>query len=88
MVSIISYNVNGLRSAISKSFLEWLKQEQCDIVCLQETKAQPEDIPLLEIEALGYRHYWHSAEKRLQRCGNLEQTRAGQRGRRLRHGKI
>ncbi|MBL7774418.1 MAG: exodeoxyribonuclease III [Saprospiraceae bacterium] len=64
MPSIVSYNVNGLRSAISKSFLDWLAQEQFDIVCLQETKAQPEDIPLLEIDALGYYHHWHSAEKR------------------------
>ncbi len=64
MVTIVSYNVNGLRSAISKNFLDWLGREQFDIVCLQETKARPEDIPLLEIEALGYRHYWHSAEKK------------------------
>ena len=64
MKEIISYNVNGLRSAISKSFLDWLRQENFDIVCLQETKATPEDIPLLELEALGYRHYWHSAEKK------------------------
>lgn len=64
MTTIVSYNVNGLRSAISKSFLDWLSREQFDIVCLQETKAMPEDIPLLEIEALGYRHYWHSAEKK------------------------
>lgn len=64
MTSIISYNVNGIRSAINKSFLEWLASEQFDIVCLQETKAQPQDVPLLEIEALGYQHYWHSAEKK------------------------
>lgn len=63
-MDIISYNVNGLRSAISKSFLEWLNREKFDIVCLQETKAQPEDIPLIELETLGYRHYWHSAEKK------------------------
>ncbi len=63
-MNIISYNVNGLRSAISKSFLEWLGREQFDMVCLQETKALPDDIPLLELDALGYRHYWHSAEKK------------------------
>ena len=63
-MNIISYNVNGLRSAISKSFLEWLGQEQFEIVCLQETKALPGDIPLLELETLGYRHFWHSAEKK------------------------
>ncbi|TNE62130.1 MAG: exodeoxyribonuclease III [Bacteroidetes bacterium] len=64
MVNIISYNVNGIRSAINKSFLDWLQSEQFDIVCLQETKARPEDVPLLEIESLGYWHYWHSAEKK------------------------
>ncbi|MEQ1745803.1 MAG: exodeoxyribonuclease III [Saprospiraceae bacterium] len=64
MTTIVSYNVNGLRSAISKNFLNWLSREQFDLVCLQETKALPEDIPLLEIEALGYRHCWHSAEKK------------------------
>jgi len=63
-MNIISYNVNGLRSAISKSFLDWLSQEKFDLICLQEIKAQPEDIPLLELEALGYRHYWHPAQKK------------------------
>ena len=64
MLSIVSYNVNGIRSAISKSFWEWIQQEQPDILCLQETKAQPSDVPILELEALGYRHFWHSAEKK------------------------
>ena len=63
-MEIISYNVNGLRSAISKSFFDWLREAQFDVVCLQETKALREDIPLLELEALGYRHHWHSAEKK------------------------
>lgn len=64
MTSIISYNVNGIRSAISKGFWEWLEQESPDIICLQETKAHPHDVPLLELEALGYRHVFHSAEKK------------------------
>ncbi|MCB0527561.1 MAG: exodeoxyribonuclease III [Saprospiraceae bacterium] len=64
MTNIISYNVNGIRSAISKSFWEWLQEEQPDIICLQETKAQPSDVPILELEAMGYRHFWHSAEKK------------------------
>lgn len=64
MISIVSYNVNGIRSAISKSFWEWMQQEQPDIICLQETKALPSDVPILELEALGYRHFWHSAEKK------------------------
>ncbi len=62
--TIVSYNLNGIRSAISKNFFEWLKAGQFDFVCVQETKAQPEDVPVLEIEALGYHHCFHSAEKK------------------------
>ncbi|MEI6410803.1 MAG: exodeoxyribonuclease III [Bacteroidota bacterium] len=64
MTSIISYNVNGIRSAISKGFYDWIGQEQFDIICLQETKAREEDVNIVELESHGYRHYWHSAEKR------------------------
>jgi len=64
MKRIISYNVNGIRAAIKKGFLEWLAAIDVDIVCLQETKAQPDQIPLFDIEALGYRSYWFSAQKK------------------------
>lgn len=64
MLSIISYNVNGIRSAISKGFYEWLALEKPDIICLQETKARKEDVDLEPLEALGYQHFWHSAEKK------------------------
>lgn len=60
----ITYNVNGLRSALSKGFTDWLAKEQPDIVCLQETKAQPDQIPTLEFEILGYRSFFFSAQKR------------------------
>lgn len=63
-MKIITYNVNGLRSVLSKGFTEWLEAERPDVVCLQETKAQPEQIPTLELEALGYRSYFFSAEKK------------------------
>ena len=46
-MKIITYNVNGLRSALSKGFTDWLAEELPDIVCLQETKAQPDQIPHL-----------------------------------------
>lgn len=49
---------------MSKGFTDWLAQEQFDVVCVQETKAQPEDVGTLDLEGLGYRHYWHSAEKK------------------------
>lgn len=64
MLSIISYNVNGIRAAITKGFWEWLQTENPDIICLQEIKALRDDVPLLELEALGYRHHWFSAEKK------------------------
>lgn len=61
---IITYNVNGLRAALSKGFIDWLKATQADVVCLQETKAQPSQIPTGLFEDLGYTTYWHSAQKK------------------------
>ncbi|MDR1672694.1 MAG: exodeoxyribonuclease III [Bacteroidales bacterium] len=61
---IYSYNVNGLRSAMNKGFDVWLRDEQPDILCLQETKAQPDQIDMSPFERLGYRHYWNSAQKK------------------------
>lgn len=65
-MKIISYNVNGIRSAISKGWLSWLQATQADIVCLQEIKAQPEQIQqeIKAIEQLGYFHYWYPAQKK------------------------
>jgi exodeoxyribonuclease-3 len=65
-MKIISYNVNGIRSAISKNWLAWLQSTDADIVCLQEIKAQPEQIEteLRLIENLGYHHYWYPAQKK------------------------
>src|SRR5690606_20346500 len=62
---IISYNVNGIRAAFSKGFIEWLKQADPDIICLQETKAMQDQVALHEIEEAGYPyHYWFSAQKK------------------------
>lgn len=61
---IITYNVNGIRAAISKNLIQWIEQVNPDIMCFQETKAQPEQIPTLEFEALGYQCFWHSAQKK------------------------
>ncbi len=63
-MKIISYNVNGIRAAINKGLAEWLGQEQPDVLCLQETKAQPDQVDLSAFEALGYESYWESAEKK------------------------
>lgn len=62
---IISYNVNGIRAAINKGFIEWLKVTDPDVICLQEIKAMPEQIPTLDFELAGYPyHYWYPANKK------------------------
>ncbi len=63
-MKIISYNVNGIRSAINKGLLEWLRQEDPDVFCVQESKAQPEQIDVIGMQELGYHSYIHSAEKK------------------------
>jgi exodeoxyribonuclease-3 len=63
-MKIFTYNVNGIRSALGKGFVQWLAAASPDVLCLQETKAQPEQIPEDEFRALGYECFWHSAEKK------------------------
>lgn len=63
-MNLISYNVNGVRSALSKGFAEWLKENDFDIVCLQETKANHDQVDTAVFSELGYYHFWHSAEKK------------------------
>ena len=58
---IISYNVNGLRAAFKKGFIDWLKTNPADIICLQETKATKDDIDIKQLDALGFHHHWFSA---------------------------
>ncbi|HMN89363.1 MAG TPA: exodeoxyribonuclease III [Saprospiraceae bacterium] len=64
MKSIVSYNLNGLRSALDKGFATWLTAHQFDIVCVQETKAQRDQVDHTPFEQLGYHAYWHTAEKK------------------------
>ncbi len=61
---IITYNVNGIRAAIKKGFMDWLASDPADILCLQEIKAQQEDIDSDRISELGYHQYWFPAQKR------------------------
>jgi len=63
-MKIVSYNVNGIRSAINKGFCEWFKSENIDTLCLQETKAQPEQIDKEFFEKEGYHVLINSAEKK------------------------
>ena len=64
MLKIISYNVNGIRAAIKKGLVEFVAENDFDMICLQETKARPEQVDMTPFEALGYHHYWENAEKK------------------------
>jgi len=61
---IISYNTNGIRSAINKGFVDWLKTDPADIICIQEIKAEKENVDCAQLEALGFDTYWYSAQKK------------------------
>ena len=63
-MKLITYNVNGIRAAIGKGLLDWLRETDPDILLLQETKAQPDQVPVLDFEMMGYRTFWHSAQKK------------------------
>lgn len=64
-MKILSYNVNGIRAAITKGFLDWLQAANPDIICLQEIKANEDQIPVLEITAAGYPYqYYYPAQKK------------------------
>ena len=64
-MKIISYNVNGIRAAITKGFIEWLQQANPDVICLQEIKANEDQIPVEAIANAGYPYqYYFSAQKK------------------------
>ncbi|AEV33634.1 exodeoxyribonuclease III [Owenweeksia hongkongensis DSM 17368] len=63
-MKVISYNVNGIRAAVKKGLMEWLQAANPDVLCLQETKAQPEQIDHELIKESGYHGYYHSAQKK------------------------
>ncbi|WP_139956985.1 exodeoxyribonuclease III [Flavicella sediminum] len=64
-MKIISYNVNGIRAALKKGFIEWLTAANPDVICLQETKAHKEQLDLSLFEEAGYAYnYWFSAQKK------------------------
>ncbi len=61
---IISYNVNGIRAALKKGFIDWIKKDPADIICIQETKATKEDVDHQLFTNLGYHNFWFSAQKK------------------------
>ena len=64
MAKIISYNVNGIRAALKKDWINWVKSVDPDVICLQETKASPDQLDLSIFEDIGYHSYWFSAQKK------------------------
>ncbi len=62
--TIVSYNVNGVRSAMNKGFIEWMQTGGYDVVCLQEIKATPDQVDATFLAEMGYHNYWFPAEKK------------------------
>ena len=63
-MKIISWNVNGIRAAVKKGFLEWFKIESPDILCIQESKANEDQLSSEILESHGFFNYWHSGIKK------------------------
>ena len=64
-MKVVSYNVNGIRAALRKGFLEWLEASGADVCCIQETKAEESQVDTDAIRAAGYPYqYWFSAQKK------------------------
>lgn len=63
-MKILTYNVNGIRSALSKGFAEWLDATKADMICLQEVKADLSQIDSAIFEDMGYHIYWYPAQKK------------------------
>ena len=63
-MKLLSWNVNGIRAAVKKGFLEYLEGENPEIICIQETKAHKEQLTSEILEDHGYFTYWHSGEKK------------------------
>ena len=64
MTVLYSWNVNGLRAVLKNGFMDWFQQTRPDILCLQETRLLPEEVPPALLEAEGYQSFWNPALKR------------------------
>ena len=60
-MKLVSWNVNGLRACLGKGFLDYFREADADVFCLQETKMQPGQA---ELDLPGYAQYWNSAKKK------------------------
>lgn len=61
LLKLLSWNVNGIRAVHKKGFLEWFKSENPDILCIQETKAHPDQLPDELLNVDGYKSYFSSS---------------------------
>nr|WP_305909240.1 endonuclease/exonuclease/phosphatase family protein [Methylomarinum sp. Ch1-1]MDP4522138.1 endonuclease/exonuclease/phosphatase family protein [Methylomarinum sp. Ch1-1] len=61
---IITLNANGIRAAERKGFFQWLRQQNADVVCIQETKAQVEQLKADAFWPTDYHCFYHDAEKK------------------------
>ena len=64
MIKILSYNVNGIRAALRKDLINWIKDANPDVVCFQEIKANEDQFDTSLFEKMGYYNYWFSAQKK------------------------
>lgn len=62
--TLLSWNVNGIRAVQKKGFLSWMSEEDPDFLCIQETKAHPEQLGEELLRPEGYHTYWASAKKK------------------------
>ena len=62
-MKITTWNVNGIRAALGKGFSTWVQEERPDVLCLQEIKARPEQLPESQREFTGYSVVWNPAER-------------------------
>ncbi|MCD0461224.1 exodeoxyribonuclease III [Roseiconus lacunae] len=63
-MKLVSWNVNGIRAAMDKGLRDFVEQNQPDVLCLQETKASPDQVNTEWASELGYHLYWNSAIKK------------------------
>lgn len=63
-ISLLTYNVNGIRAAMNKGLVDWIRQHPFDIIMFQELKAQEGQFDVTEFEKLGYHHHWFPAQKK------------------------
>lgn len=63
-MTLYSFNVNGIRAAVRKGFISWLEINNPEVVCLQEIKANEDQLPMSQLQQLGYDVHIHSAHKK------------------------